>query len=83
QSGNFNAPQTRMSKRGSKLLRYALINTAWQLSLNNDIFAKYYKLKINQGKRHYNALGHLASKLVRIIYKLLKDNISFDTNYLK
>ncbi|WP_067143627.1 IS110 family transposase, partial [Oceanivirga salmonicida] len=56
QSGNFNAPQTRMSKRGSKLLRYALINTAWQLSLNNDIFAKYYKLKINQGKRHYNAL---------------------------
>lgn len=28
QSGNFNATRTRMSKRGSKLLRYALINAA-------------------------------------------------------
>ena len=29
QSGNFNAARTRMSKRGSKLLRYALINAAF------------------------------------------------------
>lgn len=82
QSGNFQAPQTRMSKRGSKLLRYTLINVAWQLSLNNEIFAKYYALKRSQGKKHFNALGHLASKLVRIIYKLLKDNTNFDIQKL-
>jgi len=28
QSGNFHATKTRMSKRGSKVLRYALINAA-------------------------------------------------------
>lgn len=82
QSGNFNATQTRMSKRGSKLLRYTLINVAWQLSLNNDVFSKYYALKRNQGKKHYNALGHLASKLVRIIFKLLKTNSIFDEKQL-
>lgn len=30
QSGNFRARSTRMSKRGSKTLRFALINAAWQ-----------------------------------------------------
>ena len=34
QSGNFNTARTRMSKRGSKLLRYALINAAWQTMYN-------------------------------------------------
>ena len=38
QSGKFNAKRTRMSKRGSKILRYALINAAWNVSLNNDTF---------------------------------------------
>ena len=29
QSGNFQAKSTRMSKRGSRVLRYALVNAAW------------------------------------------------------
>ncbi len=78
QSGNFNAPRTRMSKRGSKLLRYALINAAWQLTLHNKTFKDYYDLKISQGRRHYNALGHVAHKLVRVIHKLMTDNIAFN-----
>ena len=78
QSGNFNAPRTRMSKRGSKLLRYALINAAWQLTLNNDTFKNYYDLKVSQGRRHYNALGHAAHKLVRIVHKMLTDNVAFN-----
>ena len=67
QSGKFTAARTRMSKRGSKLLRYALINAAWQLTLNNETFKAYYDLKVSQGRRHYNALGHVAHKLVRVI----------------
>lgn len=78
QSGKFNASRTRMSKRGSKLLRYALINAAWQITLNNDTFKNYYDLKISQGRGHYNALGHVAHKLVRVIHKLLTDNIEFN-----
>lgn len=78
QSGNFTAARTRMSKRGSKLLRYALINAAWQTTLVNKTFKDYYNLKISQGRRHYNALGHVAHKLVRVIHKMMTDNIEFN-----
>ena len=71
-----------MSKRGSKLLRFALINSAWQLTLNNDTFYDYYQLKRSQGLSHYGALGHVAHKLVRVIFKLLKHNVMFDASRL-
>lgn len=77
QSGKFNAKHTKMSKRGSKTLRYALINAAWNVSLNNDTFKRYYDSKLAQGNSHYSALGHTAHKLVRILFKLLTDNIPF------
>ena len=77
QSGKFNAKKTRMSKRGSKMLRYALINAAWNVSLNNATFKRYYDSKINQGNSHYSALGHTAHKLVRVLFKILNDNIPF------
>lgn len=77
QSGKFTAKHTRMSKRGSKMLRYALINAAWNVSLNNDTFKCYYDSKIAQGNSHYSALGHTAHKLVRVIFKLLTDNVAF------
>ena len=70
--------RTRMSKRGSKLLRYALINAAWQTTLVNDTFKDYYDLKVSQGRRHYNALGHVAHKLVRVIHKMMTDNVAFN-----
>ena len=78
QSGQFNAKTTRMSKRGSTLLRYALINGAWNVSLNNKTFNDYFMLKKSQGKNHYAALGHVAHKLVRVIFKMLKDNVAFN-----
>lgn len=77
QSGKFKANSTKMSKRGSKILRFALINAAWQLSLNDKTFEDYYNLKRSQGLNHYAALGHTAHKLVRVIFKLLKFNIPF------
>lgn len=78
QSGNFNASHTRMSKRGSKLLRYALVNAAWQATLVNKTFKNYYDLKISQGRGHYNALGHVAHKMVRVIHKMMTDNVEFN-----
>lgn len=78
QSGNFNARTTRMSKRGSSLLRYALILAANNVRLNTKTFDDYYTKKCSQGKSHYNSLGHCASKLVRMIFKMLSDNKSFN-----
>ena len=78
QSGKFTASRTRMSKRGSKILRYALINAAWQTTLVNQTFRDYYNLKISQGRGHYSALGHVAHKLVRVIHKMMTDNVEFN-----
>ena len=82
QSGQFRASSCRMSKRGSKYLRYSLIYTAWNAVRNNEVFSNYYALKRSQGKNHYKALGHVAHKLVRVIYRLMKDNIPFDAEQL-
>lgn len=78
QSGNFQAKRTRMSKRGSKTLRYALINAAHNVVKNNATFKTYYDSKMADGRSHYNALGHCAGKLVRIIHKMLTDDIEFN-----
>lgn len=78
QSGTFNASSTRMSKRGSSLLRYALILAANNVQLNTKTFNNYYNTKRAQGKLHYNALGHCAGKLVRTIFYMLKHNVTFN-----
>ena len=80
QSGTFNASSTRMSKRGSSLLRYALILAANNVQLNTKTFSNYYNIKRAQGKLHYNALGHCAGKLIRIIFYMLKNNVKFNLN---
>lgn len=78
QSGNFNARSTRMSKRGSSMLRYALVYSAHNVVKSNSTFKDYYLTKVSQGKSHYCALGHVAHKLVRIIFYLLTRNVNFN-----
>ena len=78
QSGNFQASRTRMSKRGSKVLRYALMNAAHNVVKNNSTFKAYYDAKRVEGRTHYNALGHCAGKLVRVIWKMLTDEVAFN-----
>ena len=80
QSGNFNARSTRMSKRGSGMFRYALVYSAHNVVKNNTTFKAYYDLKRSQSKSHYCALGHVAHKLIRVIFKMLNENISFSLN---
>lgn len=83
QSGNFNASSCRMSKKGSPYLRYALIFTAWNIVRHSEKFNKYYCLKHSQGKSHYNSLGHVAHKLVRVIFTLIKKNIVYQEENLE
>ncbi len=78
QSGNFSAKHTRMSKRGSRILRYALMNAAHNVVKNNATFKAYYDAKMAEGRTHYNALGHCAGKLVRVIWKMLTDEVEFN-----
>ena len=83
QSGNFSATSCRMSKKGSPYLRYALIFTAWNTVRHSEKFNKYYCLKRSQSKSHYNVLGHVAHKLVRVIFTLIKKDISYQEEKLE
>lgn len=78
QSGSFSAKRTKMSKRGSPVLRYALMNAAHNVVKNNATFKAYYHTKMAEGRTHYNALGHCAGKLVRVIFKMLSDEVAFN-----
>lgn len=72
-----------MVKRGSSYLRYALIQAAKLLANYSPHFRDYLKLKMSQGK-HYNvAVTHVAKKLIRIIYHLLKTGQTFDEAKLR
>ncbi len=80
QSGNFNATNTKISKRGSKHLRYAIRMAASIIIWNNDTFHEYYTSKCSKGKSYRNAIGHVCNKLVRVMFKILTENIPFNLN---
>ena len=77
QSGNFNATIIKMSKRGSKLLRYAMLRASGIIIWNSETYNAYYNRKLSQGKSHNNAVCHVAHKLTRVIFHLLKENVEF------
>ena len=78
QSGNYQVKKTRMSKHGSKVLRYALVNAAHNVIKINVTFKSYYGAKMAEGRTHYNTLGHCAGKHVRGIWKMLTDEVEFN-----
>lgn len=78
QSGEYKAATTAISKRGSRYLRKILYQCILPVCTFNPTFNAYYTLKRNQGKSHRCAQGHCIRKLLRVIYKLLSENIEFD-----
>ena len=43
-----------------------------------DFSYEYYTTKRSKGKSHNNAVGHVCNKLLRVIFKLLTENIPFN-----
>jgi transposase len=72
QSGHFESSHSKMEKRGSRYLRYALFNATKLVCLWNTTFKKYLAKKRAEGKHYYVAISHAAKKLVRVIYHLEK-----------
>jgi len=72
QSGQYDSKHSRMEKRGSKYLRYALFNATKYVCHWDPTFSVYLAKKRNEGK-HYNvAISHAAKKLVRLIFAMEK-----------
>ena len=78
ESSKFKAQHTSITKKGSKYLRKTLYQIILPVINNNEVFKRYYKLKLSQGKSHRCACGHCIRKLLRIIFHLLKTGQTFD-----
>lgn len=77
QSGKYNASHTPMVKRGSTYLRWAILTASRTVSMRDSTFSEYLSRKQSEGKHYYVALSHVAKKLVRVLFYLLKTNTSF------
>ena len=76
QSGDFEAEHTKLIKSGNRFLRYYLLEAANSVRRCDSEFRCYYDLKFKEVNRfqHKRALALTARKLVRLVFRLLKDN---------
>ncbi|WP_317855663.1 IS110 family transposase [Chakrabartyella piscis] len=72
QSGQLESSHSKMEKRGSRYLRYALFNATIYVCHWDPTFKAYLAKKRAEGKHYYVAISHAAKKLVRVIYQLEK-----------
>jgi transposase len=80
QSGQ-SAGQTKMSKRGSPYLRQAVWHAALTASRLDPMFRTIYERQRQRGKHPLVALSHVANKLTRVIYSVLKGQRPYDPHY--
>lgn len=76
QSGDFKAQHTKLIKSGNRYLRYYLLEAANSVRRCDSEFRRYYDLKFKEVNQfqHKRALALTARKLVRLVFRLLKDN---------
>lgn len=76
QSGTFEAQHTRLIKSGNRFLKYYLCEAAFALVRCDTEYRRYYDLKYKEVNKyqHKRALALTARKLVRLVFRLLKDN---------
>jgi len=70
QSGQLTSSHSRMEKRGSKYLRFALFNATQYVCIWDPTFKTYLAKKRSEGKHYYVAISHTCKKLVRLIYRM-------------
>jgi len=76
QSGMFEGQHTRLIRSGNRFLKYYLCEAAFSLARCDAEFKRYYNLKFKEVNKyqHKRALALTARKLVRLVFRLLKDN---------
>jgi transposase len=78
QTGQFEARQMHMSKRGSPYLRHALWQAASMAIRYDDELRAYYDRKRQEGKSYGTALGAVCRKLITRVYIVLKENRPYE-----
>jgi transposase len=77
QSGQLTSTHSKMVKRGSKYLRYAIFNAAKYVCHWDPTFRTYLHKKRAEGKPYNVAVSHAAKKLTRVMFHLVKTNKEF------
>lgn len=78
QSGKHESNHSVMVKRGSKYLRWALMQAAHTVCLRDTTFKKFRDKKRAEGKHYFVAMSHVSKKLLRVIFHLLQKNINYE-----
>jgi len=73
ESGSSVRGKSKLSKRGSKTMRYFLFQSAWGVMMHNNKYKEYYSKKRAEGKHYYTCLSAIARKLLCEIYHNLKE----------
>ncbi len=83
QSGTFKG-QTKLSKRGSNKVRNILYRIAVSFISNNDEMKELYQYKLNKfKKKKMVALTSIASKGLRILFKLGRDKVFYNKKLIR
>ncbi|KXB41135.1 transposase [Amygdalobacter nucleatus] len=77
QSGQLTSTHSKMVKRGSKYLRYAIFNATKYVCHWDSTFNAYLAKKRAEGKPYNVAVSHAAKKLTRVLFHLVKANVAF------
>lgn len=77
QTGQFEASEAHMSKRGSPYLRHALWLAATAALLHDPSLKAYYQKKRDEGKHHGTALGAVCHKLLARVFIVLKQQRAY------
>lgn len=83
QSGNSKKDDTPLVKTGNHYLRYYLVEAADSVSKQDPVFAKYFKKKEQEALEHQQHRADVltARKLVRLVFRLLKDRRLYQAAY--
>ena len=73
QTGQYDAPHRRISKRGSPFLRHTLWNMAFQAVYQEGEIRDYWLRKSAEGLKHKAAITAAAIKLCQITWRILTD----------
>jgi len=73
QSGQYDAPRRRISKRGSPYLRRTLWQMAYRAVCNEGDLRDFWRRKHRQNKHHLVAVTAAANKLCHIVWRIMTD----------
>lgn len=67
-----------MSKKGRSSVRATLYMSSLTAIRRDELFKKIYSKCRAAGKNHYNAMGVVMNKMLRVIYGILKNKVRYD-----